>query len=157
MAGRIDPAIPNIKAKAASALVEAAGAASQAAGIELIAQKLSKEYSDFQDQPKIGQAISETQKIFQDNFFPEMKTDWKVRPNNIGHYIWPGCFRCHDGSHVDKTGRAISNECNSCHIITSQGSQPEPKTVSLQGLKFDHPGGEIPPEMLCSECHTGAP
>jgi hypothetical protein len=155
--GRIDSAIPNIKAKAAKALVEAAGAASQAPGIELIGQKLSKEYSDFQDQPKIGQAISETQKIFQDNFFPEMKTDWRVRPNNIGHYIWPGCFRCHDGSHVDQTGRAISNDCNSCHIIISQGSQPEPKTVSLQGLKFDHPGGEIPPEMLCSECHSGAP
>ena len=154
---RIDPSIPFIKAKAASALVEAAGAASQAAGIELIAQKLPKEYSDFPDQPKIRQAISETQRIFHDNFFPEMKTDWKVRPNNVGHYIWPGCFRCHDGSHVDQTGRAISNECNSCHIITAQGSQPEPKTVSLQGLRFDHPGGEIPSEMLCSECHSGGP
>ena len=155
--GRIDPSIPDIKVKAAEALVKAAGAVSQAGGIPLIAQKLSKEYSDYQDQPKIGQAISETQRIFQDNFFPEMKTDWKVRPNNIGHYIWPGCFRCHDGSHVDETGRAISNACNTCHIITAQGSQPKPETVSLQGLKFDHPGGEIPPEILCSQCHTGAP
>jgi len=155
--GRIDPSIPYIKAKAAEALVKAAGAVSQARGIDLLTQQLSKEYSDYQDQPKIGQAISETQKIFQDNFFPEMKTDWKVRPNNIGHYIWPGCFRCHDGSHVDQTGRAISNACNSCHIITAQGREPKPETVSLQGLKFDHPGGEIPPEILCSQCHTGAP
>jgi hypothetical protein len=154
---RIDPSIPDIKAKTAAALVEAAGTASQAQGIELIAQNLSKEYSDFQDQPKIRQAISDTQRIFRDNFFPEMKTDWKVRPDNIGHYIWRGCFRCHDGSHVDQTGRAISNDCNSCHIITAQGSQPKQETVSLQGLKFDHPGGEIPPEILCSECHTGAP
>jgi hypothetical protein len=154
---RIDPSIPDIKAKAAAVLVEAAGTASQAQGIELIAQNLSKEYSDFQDQPKIRQAISDTQRIFRDNFFPEMKTDWKVRPDNIGHYIWPGCFRCHDGSHVDEKGRAISNDCNSCHIITAQGSQPKLGTVSLQGLKFDHPGGEIPPEILCSECHTGAP
>ncbi len=154
--GRIDPAIPYIKAKAAEALVKAAGAVSQDRGIALITQKLSKEYSDYQDQPKIGQAISETQRIFRDNFFPEMKTDWKVRPNNIGHYIWPGCFRCHDGSHVDETGRAISNACNTCHIITSQGHQ-QPETVSLKGLKFDHPGGEIPPEILCSQCHTGAP
>jgi hypothetical protein len=156
--GRIDPSIPYIKVKAAEALVKAAGAGSQARGIELIAQKLSKEYSDHQDQPKVGQAISETQRIFRDNFFPEMKTDWKVRPNNIGHYIWPGCFRCHDGSHVDqKTGRAISNACNSCHIITAQGGQPKQETVSLQGLQFDHPGGEIPLEILCSQCHTGAP
>ncbi len=155
--GRIDPAIPSIKLKAAEALVKAAGAPSQAGGIALIAQNLSKEYSDDKDQLKIGQAISETQRIFQDNFFPEMKTDWKVRPNNIGHYIWPGCFRCHDGSHVDKTGRAISNACDTCHIITAQGGQPKMETVSLQGLKFDHPGGEIPPGILCSGCHTGAP
>ena len=93
----------SIKVKAAEALVKAAGTGSQARGIALIAQQLSKEYSDYKDQSKIGQAISETQRIFRDNFFPEMKTDWKVRPNNIGHYIWPGCFRCHDGSHVDKT------------------------------------------------------
>jgi hypothetical protein len=155
--GRIDSAIPSIKAKAAEALVKASGTVSQAHGVELIAQKLSKEYSAYQDQPKIKQAISETQLIFRDNFFPEMKTDWKVRPNNIGHYIWPGCFRCHDGSHVDKTGKAISNDCNACHIITAQGSQLKLETVSLQGLKFDHPGGEIPPEILCSQCHTGAP
>jgi hypothetical protein len=153
---RIDASIPYIKAKAAEALVKAAGAVSQEHGIELVAQKLSKDYPDHQDEPKIRQAISETQKIFYENFFPEMKTDWKVRPDNIGHYIWPGCFRCHDGSHVNETGRVISNECNACHIITSQGAQ-QAEAVSLQGLKFDHPGGEIPSEILCSECHTGAP
>jgi hypothetical protein len=155
--GRIDPAIPYIKTRAAEALVKAAGAVSQAPGVALIAQELSKEYSDYKDQAKIGQAISETQGIFRDNFFPEMKTDWKVRPNNIGHYIWRGCFRCHDGSHVDKTGRAIPNACDTCHMIIAQGGQPNPATMSLQGLKFDHPAGEIPPEILCSECHTGAP
>jgi NapC/NirT cytochrome c family, N-terminal region len=156
--GRIDPSIPDIKVKAAEALIKAAGTGSQARGIALIPQQLSKEYADFKDQSKIGQAISETQMIFRDNFFPAMKTDWKVRPNNIGHYIWPGCFRCHDGSHVDKTtGRAIPNACNTCHIITSQGGQPKAETVSLQGLKFDHPGGEIPAEILCNQCHSGAP
>ncbi|MGA7494275.1 MAG: NapC/NirT family cytochrome c [Syntrophobacteraceae bacterium] len=154
---RIDLSIPFIKVKAAEALVESSGAGSQTGGIDLIAQKLSKEYSDYQDQPKIRQAISETQRIFQDNFFPEMKTDWKARPDNIGHYIWRGCFRCHDGLHADKTGRTITNACNTCHTIIAQGTQPEQGTVNLQGLKFDHPGGEIPPGILCNECHSGAP
>src|SRR5208337_3530469 len=85
---RIDLSIPFIKVKAAEALVESSGAPSQAGGIDLIAQKLSKEYPDYQDQTNIRQAISETQRIFRDNFFPEMKTDWKARPDNIGHYIW---------------------------------------------------------------------
>ena len=155
--GHIDPSIPYIKVKAAEALLKAFGADSQARGIALIPQILSKEYSGYKDQSKIWQAISETQGIFRDNFFPEMKTDWKVRPDNIGHYIWPGCFRCHDGSHVDKTGRTLPHECNTCHLIVDQGSQPRKETVSLQGLKFDHPGGEIPSEILCSQCHTGAP
>jgi hypothetical protein len=155
--GRIDTAIPYIKAKAAKALIKAFGTGSQARGIELIAQELSKEYAGYKDQSKIRQAISETQGIFRNNFFPAMKTDWKVRPDNIGHYIWRGCFRCHDGSHVDKAGRAIPHACNTCHLITDQGSHPKTETVSLQGLKFDHPGGEIPAEILCSQCHTGAP
>ncbi|MGD0218069.1 MAG: NapC/NirT family cytochrome c [Desulfobaccales bacterium] len=155
--GRIDPAIPSIKLNAAKALVKAAGAVSQAPGITMVAEELSKEYSDYQDQPKIRQAIVETQRIFEDNFFPEMKTDWRVRPNNIGHYIWPGCFRCHDGSHVDKAGQAISNACDTCHTIITQGAPGKPQTVNLEGLKFDHPGGEIPPDILCNQCHTGAP
>jgi hypothetical protein len=155
--GHIDRAIPNIKAKAAEALMKGAGAGSQAHGIELVAQKLSKEYSDYQDGPKIKQAISQTQRIFRENFFPEMKTDWRVRPDNIGHYIWPGCFRCHDGSHVNKAGRAIPHACNTCHLITDQGSQVTTGNACLTGLKFNHPGGEIPSEFLCSQCHTGAP
>ena len=154
---RIEPAIPFIKVNAAKALVESAKADSQAQGIELIAEKLAKVYSDYPDQPKIRQAISETQTIFRDNFFPEMKTDWKVRPDNIGHYIWPGCFRCHDGAHVDNTGHAIANACNTCHTIIAQGDSQKPEAVNLGGLTFDHPGGEIPPGILCSECHTGAP
>lgn len=156
--GRIDPSIPWIKVKAAEALVKAQGTSSQSSGVDLIAQRLSKEYSGYQDKAKITQAISETRTIFRDNFFPQMKTDWKVRPDNIGHFIWPGCFRCHDGSHVDKTGRAIPHACDTCHIITAQGAQPaQSECVSEHGLKFDHPGGEIPSEFMCNQCHTGAP
>ncbi len=155
--GRIDPSIPWIKVKAAEALVKAEETVSQSSGADLIAQRLSKEYSGYQDKAKITQAISETKTIFRDNFFPEMKTDWKVRPDNIGHFIWRGCFRCHDGSHVDKTGRAIPHACNSCHIIPAQAGQSQSECVGPQGLKFNHPGGEIPPEFMCDQCHTGAP
>ena len=90
--GRIDPAIPSIKVKAAEALLKAAGAGAQARGIALIPQLLSKEYSDFKDQSKIAQAISETQMIFRDNFFPEMKTDWKARPQQYRALYLAGLF-----------------------------------------------------------------
>ncbi len=154
---RIDPSIPNIKENAARALVESAGAPTQVQGVRQVADKLGKEYADYNDRAKIQQAVSATQEIFSNNFFPEMKTSWKSRPDNIGHKIWPGCFRCHDGSHVSKDNKTISNTCASCHTIIAQGKDSEQNAVSLTGLEFDHPGGEIPEGTLCSECHTGAP
>lgn len=154
---RIDPSIPDIKAKAVRALVESAGSSTQAQGLQQVAEKLGEEYADYKDKPKIEKAVSETQNIFRNNFFPEMKTTWKSRPDNIGHKIWPGCFRCHDGSHVSNTGETITNTCESCHTIIAQGKESDVKSVSLKGLEFDHPGGEIPEGAICSECHTGVP
>jgi cytochrome c553 len=28
---------------------------------------------------------------------------------------FPGCFRCHDGSHIAADGKTIAQDCNSCH------------------------------------------
>ena len=154
---RIDPSIPSIKENAARVLVQSGDAESQTQGLKQISETLSKEYADYGDQQKIHQAVSEAQEIFRTNFFPEMKTSWKVRPDNIGHFMWPGCFRCHDGSHVSQAGATISNECNNCHTILVQGQESKLQVLSLEGLKFDHPGGEIPEGVLCSVCHTGGP
>ena len=38
--------------------------------------------------------------------FPEMKANWSVYPDNLGHMIWPGCFRCHDGNAQDRRRQA---------------------------------------------------
>jgi hypothetical protein len=86
-----------------------------------------------------------------------MKTDWRVRPNNIGHLEWPGCFRCHDGNHVSADGKTISNECDDCHTIVAQGAGLKPESVSLEGLEFEHPGPKIPKKIMCNLCHTGMP
>jgi hypothetical protein len=154
---RIDPSIPDIKMKAAKALVGSIAAPSQDEGIRQVAETLQKEYSDFEYPQKVRQAVAETQEIYRNNFFPEMKTSWKERPDNIGHRMWPGCFRCHDGSHFTKDSHVISKECNACHTILSQGHEPASNAVDLAGLEFEHPGGEISEGTLCSECHTGAP
>ena len=49
-----------------------------------------------------------------------MKVNWKTHPNNIGHFYFQGCFRCHDGNHVSKDGKVISKDCNSCHTVIEQ-------------------------------------
>ena len=55
--------------------------------------------------------------LYDRNVFPSMKVTWGTYPNNIGHMAYPGCFRCHDGSHTSKAGKTLSNDCSLCHNL----------------------------------------
>jgi hypothetical protein len=59
-------------------------------------------------QLEIRSAIDELQRIYRNTTFPEMKLNWQTHPNNIGHFYFNGCFRCHDGQHVSPDGKAIA-------------------------------------------------
>ena len=59
----------------------------------------------------------------QAHHFPEMKVNWQTHPNNLGHYYFNGCFRCHDGQHVSTDGKVISKDCNQCHTLMSRPKQ----------------------------------
>jgi len=64
--------------------------------------------------------------IYNRNVFPEMKVAWGTYPNNLGHSDFPGCFRCHDGSHSTQDGRTISQDCNLCHeTLPTEAAPPE--------------------------------
>ena len=160
--GRIDPKIPFIKKKAVEALIKEYQTTDEA--LTAIEQSLTKFYATEQGEygkqnpAEVQQAIDELKKIYTSNFFPEMKVTWRVYPSNIGHTIFPGCYRCHDGKHVSEDGKKISHDCNSCHTIIAQGSGMEATSLSPQGLEFKHPVdiAEMWKEMNCAECHTGA-
>ncbi len=47
---------------------------------------------------EITQATKVLLNMYNQNFFPEMKTDYRVRENNLSHFVNDGCFRCHDGT-----------------------------------------------------------
>ena len=95
------------------------------------------------------------QRIYTTNLFPEMKLDWRVHPNNIGHLYAAGCFRCHDGQHTSKDGRAISRDCDSCHTILSQDNG-DSLMASVKSTAFQHPGGEMDFSATnCNDCHNG--
>ena len=110
------------------------------------------------DTALVRATITEVQHIYRDNFFPDMKADWRAYPDNIGHTIFNGCFRCHDGSHRSADGRVISNACTSCHVIMSQGRRGESRLISPDGLEFEHPVdiGDLWKQAPCTTCHTGA-
>lgn len=67
--------------------------------------------------PAIDTAIAATTGIYKKNVFPEMKVGFGTYPSNIGHIDSPGCFRCHDEEHKTKDGKAIAQDCESCHTM----------------------------------------
>jgi len=71
--------------------------------------------------------------LYSQNVFPDMKVTWGTRPNNIGHMSYPGCFRCHDGDHVAKDGKAITQDCANCHNLLAV-EEAKPKVLSDLGL-----------------------
>jgi len=122
-------------------------------------------YSDYYatNQQKVADAIAELQNIYTTSVFELQEVDWETHPNNVGHITSPGCFRCHDGKHLDQNNEAVRLECNLCHSIPvvaesddfvadieiSRGPEPEshfnPNWIALHRDVFD---------PSCTGCHT---
>jgi nitrate/TMAO reductase-like tetraheme cytochrome c subunit len=156
--GGIDRSLPYIKTNALYALTRPYTNETQA--LQGIATTLAERYPEDKFaacQGLVSRAIDSVQEIYTNNFFPAMHASWQVYPDNIGHKDWPGCFRCHDGSHRTADGkRAIkANDCNACHVILAQGNGAELTKLSPNGQKFEHPGGELDGGG-CTDCHNGA-
>ncbi len=160
--GRIDATIPYIKEQTVTALTQPYKTADEA--LRAITERLTSYYQTkqavfAQAHPRlIEQAIYEAKTIYTQNFFPEMKVNWSVYADNIGHKDFPGCFRCHDGTHASASGEVISHDCNSCHTIIAQGSGQKVSSITPAGLEFEHPVdiGNAWKEMSCTVCHNGA-
>jgi len=76
-----------------------------------------------QDIHQAGEAVLA---IYKRNVFPDLKVTWGTYPNNLGHTDFPGCFRCHDGSHTTADGKTITQDCNTCHQpLAMEEASPE--------------------------------
>jgi NapC/NirT cytochrome c family protein len=82
----------------------------------------------------VEQSAENVANIYLRNIFPSMKMTWGVHPNNLGHNDSPGCFRCHDGSHVSSDGQTISNDCSACHSLLAV-EEENPKILADLGVK----------------------
>ena len=154
-AGRLDPSLPYLKRQAVEVLNKPYNTEQEA--LNTISSNLNAfyraNYSQLYSERgyTIRSAVSETQRIFKTYFFPEMKTDWSVHPNNIGHLYSTGCFRCHDGDHVSDTGKVIRNDCNICHRVLSDSARPATMPTTID---FQHPVdlGSLA-DRKCETCH----
>jgi nitrate/TMAO reductase-like tetraheme cytochrome c subunit len=160
--GRIDSTLPFIKRQAVRALTAAYPTTDSA--VTGIAAGLRAFYDSAYPgvaasrAAALQRAVGEVQTIYRENFFPRMKVSWQVYPDNIGHKNFPGCFRCHDGTHVSADGRVIPHDCTTCHTIIAQGPGPAAGAIAPAGLPFRHPVdiGGVWQSVLCSDCHHGA-
>ena len=87
------------------------------------AQTIAREFRGFYrsrggpiDEQAVEQTVAALQALYRRNVFPAMNVTFGSYPDNRGHVTATGCFRCHDGSHLDKEGgTAISADCEYCH------------------------------------------
>jgi nitrate/TMAO reductase-like tetraheme cytochrome c subunit len=87
-----------------------------------------------QRRPEIDEASKALSAIYGENVFPSMKLTWSTHPNNVGHNDYPGCFRCHDGSHNAKDGKSIGNDCSTCHNLIAT-DEVNPKQLADLGFQ----------------------
>lgn len=75
---------------------------------------------------EIERAAKALSMIYAQNVFPDLRVTWGTYPNNLGHTDFPGCFRCHDESHTAADGKAITQDCSTCHqMLAVDEAAPE--------------------------------
>jgi len=81
----------------------------------------------------VRKAGTELAAVWSRNVYPELRIQWGTYPNNLGHVDFPGCFRCHDGSHSSATGDSITQDCEACHHVLAV-QEPNPKILADLGV-----------------------
>jgi nitrate/TMAO reductase-like tetraheme cytochrome c subunit len=165
--GVIDPAIPSIRQLAVSTLTTQYATRDDAVKvINALEEEYKRDFPDYysQNTEKVQAAITEVQAIYDRTVFLDQKVDWTTHPNNLGHINSPGCFRCHDGKHLNDKNEAVRLECNLCHSIpvvtgakdlvtkieiNSGGVEPDshlnPNWINLHNKSMD---------QTCAQCHS---
>jgi hypothetical protein len=157
---RLDRTIPYVKKVAVEALTLPYGNEQEAeSGIATYIRDFYRKYNpQWADAHKssINQTIDEVRNLYRRNFFPRMKVDWRTYPDNIGHMIFQGCDRCHDGKHISNDKGPIRRDCTVCHEFQQPLESPTAENV-FQQITPEHPYKleGIHAELKCSQCHTG--
>jgi nitrate/TMAO reductase-like tetraheme cytochrome c subunit len=167
--GRIDAALPYVKRQAMELL--AVSYDTQDAGLAAMAdldQFYRSEYPDVYAErgDAIDEAVATLQEIYEHTTFPRMNLTWDFYPDNLGHTDFPGCFRCHDGEHVNDQQEPIANNCTLCHsapIVWEGDGRTASSVVAGAVLDIERPASHreasfvwdhrIAVDDSCADCH----
>ncbi len=137
--GVLDRSIPYIRKKAVELLTPAYPSKEAAfEAIEGLKAFYQQEYPEFfaKNQGLIASTVEILKRVYEETAFPDMNVNWSTYPNNVGHTYFRGCFRCHDGNHVEVNERGevvgeISVKCNLCHTVPIVGYKTEDVVVDV--------------------------
>jgi hypothetical protein len=135
--GDIAVTLPYIKKKGVAVLKESYNSNKEASEKlpESIIHFYQQNYPDLyaKRSQDINQAAQAVLAIYNRNVFPDLKVNWGTYPNNLGHTDFPGCFRCHDGSHTTGEGKSIIQDCTTCHepLAMDEASPEILKTLGI--------------------------
>lgn len=164
--GLVSTQIPEIKKKGTEVL--SASYASQDEALATIASLdrfYEQAYPDFyrKNKPLLDEAIKAIQETYKESNFPEQLYNWRTHPDNAAHEEFPGCFRCHDGKHLNRNNEAVRLECNLCHSIPVVG-RPGELVSRIEISRGVEPPSHLNPNWIllhrdvfdntCSTCHT---
>lgn len=136
--GLITPDLPFIRKKAVEVL-KAGYPDRQSADRQIVAAISDFYRASYPDiyqsrRSAVQQSAEQVAAVYLRNIFPAMNVTWGTYPNNLGHMDFPGCFRCHDGSHTSADGQTISNDCSACHTLLAVDEQ-NPKVLTDLGVQ----------------------
>jgi len=162
--GVIDPGIPQIHQNAVQVLYVNYVSHDEAfAAIDQLADsyKNTGYYAEHGEQ--VDAAIQEIKNIYDRTVFHDQGVTLGTYPNNLGHINSPGCFRCHDGKHLNDQDQAIRLECNVCHSIP-QVSGSQDFVTNIEISRGPEPQTHLNPNWIsmhnqavgasCANCHT---
>jgi nitrate/TMAO reductase-like tetraheme cytochrome c subunit len=164
--------IPDIKARV-MALVEQVtaldekGQVSPATLPALVAEaanKYRRESGNTAPSADVGQFEKVVTEILTQSVFAAPGVTWRSFPNNGAHKDFAGCFRCHDGKHLNAQGKAIPLQCNLCHNLPQVQREGGPAPVqSTLAPGIAQPESHRDPNFMhehrfrldatCSACH----
>jgi hypothetical protein len=137
-AGRIDRELPAVKARAVAMIAAAGDLSGPMAQRTVAIDKVIAENAATASVPaNLKDKEAQFQKVMKElllnSTFEEKGVTWQSFPNHGGHKDSPGCFRCHNGKHLNDKGESIRLQCTLCHelpqVKLENGKGSVPTTV----------------------------
>ena len=167
--GQVDASLPFVKREGMKLLATAD--VSQEAGVEAMSglrDFFDTEYADVAKTKtgEIDQAVEALQEIYSHTTFPRMNVTWEAYDDDSAHQGTSGCFRCHDGQHLDAEQNAIPSDCTTCHsvpVTSGPGQALELALLASLVPQYDSPESHKSPDFRwehrilagdsCVDCH----